>query len=465
MSTRQDPRPEAGREKEAPGRVAMQCIASATGTFVGEALGPTLAGKLITGLLGAGIGAFLTASGGRHRRRIVAVALLVALLNLFRSAADAVASEGRRPKSAWVPANWAVVGLTAMAGFAVGSVVTTATGGWDEDGSPSVATIPLVRGEARESALGILEDAGFRVTSVSEPSEAVAKGRATRTDPPARTRVGEDAKVTLFVSTGPPPARVKVPEVAGQSRAGALALLRDAGLRTRTRTESSETVANGAAIRTSPPADATVARNTRVTLFVSSGPAPAPVTVPEVEDLPRNRALARLQAAGLRPISASESSDQVEKGLAIRTDPTAGAKVARGTAVRLFISSGPVPQKLDVPDVTGYPEGKALTILENLTLRPTSESEPSTRIKEGAVTRTAPAAGSSVDKDSELTVFVSSGPPPPECRDGIDNDNDGLTDLPDDTDCRLTHGRSETKADPTVTPDPSVTTDPGDSTK
>jgi hypothetical protein len=55
----------------------LQCVASATGTFIGEALGPTLAGKLLTGVLGAAVGAFLTASGGRRHRRIVAVALLV----------------------------------------------------------------------------------------------------------------------------------------------------------------------------------------------------------------------------------------------------------------------------------------------------------------------------------------------------------------------------------------------------
>lgn len=454
MGTRQDPGPEAGQEKEAPGRVAMQCVASATGTFVGEALGPTLAGKLITGLLGAGIGAFLTASGGRHRRRIVAVALLVALLNLFRNATDALASQRRATKSSWVPANWVVVGLTAVAGFAVGSGVTTATVGWDGDDPPNLASIPPVQGEARENALATLEHAGFHVTSVPEPSRSIAKGRATRTDPPARTRVGAETSVTMFVSTGPPPARVRVPPVAGSSRQDALAILRGVGLRARIRSKSSELVTNGAAIRTNPAADTTVDRNTRVTLFLSSGPAPEPVTVPEVAKVRRATALLKLEAAGLSPTTTAESSDEIAKGLAIRTDPPANTKVARESAVTLFVSSGPVPAIVTVPDVGGFPEGDALKAMRGKELNPTSESEPSKSVKEGAVTRTDPVAGSRVGKDSEITVFISSGPPPDECHDKIDNDNDGKIDLPADPDCKSTHGQSETKPDPSVTPDP-----------
>jgi beta-lactam-binding protein with PASTA domain len=456
MSTRQESRADGGREKEAPGRVAMQCVASATGTFIGQALGPTLAGKLITGLLGAGIGAFLTASGGRHHRRIVAVALLVALLNLLRRASDAVASEGRRTQSAWVPTNWAVVGLTALTGFAVGSGVTTATNGWGEDRSPALASIPEVHREAREDALRILEDAGFRVTSANEPSTAVAEGAATRTDPPARARIDAGASVMLFVSTGPPPVRVKVPKVAGQPRTEALARLRDSGLRPRSRKESSDSIDNGVASRTDPPAGATVGRNTRVTLFVSSGPAVRPVTVPDVTGRRKATALAALTDAGLSPTAATEPSDSAEEGIAVRTDPPAGAEVDRGAAVRLFVSSGAVPATLTVPELTGYPEGKALVILRDQKLDPTSDTEPSESVREGTVTRTDPAAGANVEEGSGIAVFVSSGPPPAECDDGIDNDGDqkidsvgidndgdGRFDVPADPECKSTQGRSE----------------------
>lgn len=65
------------------------------GTLIGETLGGTLPGKLAAGVLGA----FLTAPGRNRRRRIVAVAILLALLDVLRRAGGALAAE--RPR-AWL---------------------------------------------------------------------------------------------------------------------------------------------------------------------------------------------------------------------------------------------------------------------------------------------------------------------------------------------------------------------------
>ncbi len=87
------------------GTVALQRVASMAGTLIGETVGSTLTAKLAAGVLGALIGAFLTAPGRHRRRRIVAVALLLALLRSLRRAGDALAAE----RGAWVPASWAAV--------------------------------------------------------------------------------------------------------------------------------------------------------------------------------------------------------------------------------------------------------------------------------------------------------------------------------------------------------------------
>jgi hypothetical protein len=100
MSTRV-PRDEVDQDADAPlsRTVALQCVASSVGTLIGAELGPSLGGKLVTGVLGALIGAFLTAPGSRHPRRIVAAALLVAIV-YARKATDAMAGS-RRPD--WAP--------------------------------------------------------------------------------------------------------------------------------------------------------------------------------------------------------------------------------------------------------------------------------------------------------------------------------------------------------------------------
>ncbi|HET8759297.1 MAG TPA: hypothetical protein VFM58_24980, partial [Solirubrobacteraceae bacterium] len=99
----QDQPPAKARSAVSGSAVAIQCVASMAGTLIGEALGSTLPAKLVVGCLGAVIGAFLTAPGRNRRRRIVAVAILIALIHLFRRAGDALAAERR----GWVPANWA----------------------------------------------------------------------------------------------------------------------------------------------------------------------------------------------------------------------------------------------------------------------------------------------------------------------------------------------------------------------
>jgi beta-lactam-binding protein with PASTA domain len=375
------------------------------GTLIGEALGSTLPAKLVVGCLGALIGAFLTAPGRNRRRRIVAVAILIALIHLFRRAGDALAAERR----GWVPANWAVVGVCAAVGFTGGSVVTTVRGGWD---TTSAVSVPQVRGETRPAALAILADAGLAVATAAEPSESIPEGSATRTDPPGGATVDDGARVTLFISTGPPGTTLELPDVTGSERAEARAILRDAGVRPRVRTESSATIAADHATRTIPPAGTTVDRDARVTLLISTGPATETIAIPDVSGQPRAAALATLRGAGLRPRTDSERSDAIDEGAATRTDPAAGTEVESGARVTVFVSSGPVASRVTVPNVANATRADAYATLENLGLKPQGATEPSDSVAEGAATRTAPVAGTVVDQGSTVTVFISSGPPP-----------------------------------------------------
>lgn len=389
------------------GTVALQCVASMAGTLVGETLGGTLPGKLAAGVLGALIGAFLTAPGRHRRRRILAVAILLALLDALRRAGRAVAAE--RPR-AWLPANWTAVGLTAVVGFAGGSAVTTVRGAWAEEAA--FVSIPQVRGEPRAAALGILDDAGLDASVAAEPSEPIAEGSATRTDPPSGASVEEGARITLYVSSGPPGATVTIPDVTGQEESAGLAVLENVGLRPRARAEPSRSVASGNATRTDPPAGTRVDRGAAVTLLVSSGPPTEAVTIPDVRGRPRADALSALRDAGLRPRAASEESEEVAEGSATRTDPLAGTEVEAGAAVTLYISSGPAAGPVEVPNVVGSTREEAYAILEEAGLRPEGATEPSQAVAAGTVVRSDPSPGSLVDEGSAVTVVVSSGPPP-----------------------------------------------------
>ncbi len=326
----------------------LQCISSTSGMLIGQALGSSFNGRLVASVVLSLTGSFLTAPGKHHRRRIVAVVVLVALLNAARALA-----RGRKPvppstgPSAWAPASWLAVGVTAAAGLMIGGGITAAHGALTDDPGRSAVdpphrtalTIPEVQGKEKAAAVRTLVDAGFRVSTDREPSRSVPEGIAMRTEPDAGAEARKGSTVTLFVSSGPP--TVAIPSVASQTLEAAKAALRDAGL----------------------------------------------------------RAL----------VGETEPSDSIAKGDVVRTDPTEGSEVPVGSAVELVLSRGPIVEQLTVPDVAGKSEEEAVAILTEAGLSPTTSSEFSKAIPEGAVIDTDPAAGEQVTEGSPITVIVSSG--------------------------------------------------------
>lgn len=67
------------------------------------------------------------------------------------------------------------------------------------------------------------------------------------------------------------------------------------------------------------------------------------------------------------------------------------------------------PRVLVVPDVTGFTEEQAEVALTEVGLEIASELESSQSVEAGNVTRTDPAAGSSVEEGTRVVIFISSG--------------------------------------------------------
>lgn len=70
---------------------------------------------------------------------------------------------------------------------------------------PPMLRVPPVAGLGPETARELLEGVGFDVEVQQIRSDQVAAGAVARADPPAGTRLGLPATVTLVVSTGPSP--------------------------------------------------------------------------------------------------------------------------------------------------------------------------------------------------------------------------------------------------------------------
>ena len=100
--------------------------------------------------------------------------------------------------------------------------------------------------------------------------------------------------------------------------------------------------------------------------------------------------------------TASEASEKVDKGKVIRTEPAAGSRVAKGSTVRLVVSSG--PPLITVPKVFGMTGRAAEDYLVGTGWRVTGIDGPSS----GMVISTDPEEGQQRVKGSPIRIITRS---------------------------------------------------------
>jgi eukaryotic-like serine/threonine-protein kinase len=200
---------------------------------------------------------------------------------------------------------------------------------------------------------------------------------------------------------------VTVPNVAGQSEAAAAAALRHAGLIPVPALTASSTVADGVVISETPPAGSAVAKGTRVTLAVSTGPGSSPL--PDVAGLTAAQASTKLKEAGFEPTTEKQSSATVASGRVISTNPSAGTEAQAGSAVTVLVSSGPAQSA--VPDVVGQSRAGAEATVTNAKLAVgTITQQTSTEQSPGTVLEQSPAAGASLPTGGTVSFVVAQAP-------------------------------------------------------
>lgn len=138
--------------------------------------------------------------------------------------------------------------------------------------------------------------------------------------------------------------------------------------------------------------------------------APQPkVKVPDVKNLSRQDAEARLHDAGFEVRVTEATHAEIPRGNAITTKPGPNSTVPDGTAITLVISSG--REITDTPDLTGMTTEEASQALQKakLKLNPTVKEESSDDVPAGQVISQNPAQGSQVSVGTKVTITVSTG--------------------------------------------------------
>jgi eukaryotic-like serine/threonine-protein kinase len=129
--------------------------------------------------------------------------------------------------------------------------------------------------------------------------------------------------------------------------------------------------------------------------------------VPPVVGQTLQQAQTRLDSAGLG-VEVKRRTDQAPRDFVFEQSPNPGQKVEKDSVVTLFVSNGPTT--VEVPDVVGIDQTDARRRLRRARLTPELERETSTKVAEGTVIRSDPGPGRLVERDSSVTLVVSSGP-------------------------------------------------------
>jgi serine/threonine protein kinase len=194
-----------------------------------------------------------------------------------------------------------------------------------------------------------------------------------------------------------------VPEVTGETQSAAVTTLARVGLQPVVSLTSNAHVASGLVIGTTPPHGTSVEQGSRVSVFVSSGP--ETLGLPDVNNKKSAEAVKLLRDKGFQPTVQDQSSDTVDKGLVISTDPAAGIEVQHGSPVTVYVSSG--PEEASVPEVTGETQANATATLAAAGLKETVVKREVAEPAAGTVISQTPAAGTQLKVGGQVTIVVA----------------------------------------------------------
>ena len=297
----------------------------------------------------------------------------------------------------------AFIGVGLVAAVIIGLLLASGGGG----GGAATREVPNVVNKSFADAERAIKLSGFKVDR-NDVTTKQAPDLVLSQKPGAGEKLEKNGTVHLRVSK----ATFTMPNVVGKPRADAVNDLINVGLQDRTNGVVSQEVdsdqAPGTVVGSDPPTGAQVPKvGQQVTLLIAREPQ---VAMPNVVGQESQTAQQLLQQAGFQVSVQSEESDTVPSGRVTRTDPAANAQVKRGSAVTMFVSTG--PQLVDVPNVVGQMQNQASQTLQQAGFQVFVSQQGVTNPSDNnRVLAQNPSAGNRQPKGSGVTLTVGKFPP------------------------------------------------------
>lgn len=209
----------------------------------------------------------------------------------------------------------------------------------------------------------------------------------------------------LFGSTGD---EVYCPDLRGMNFAAAVAKYPDYEIKQES-TEYSAEYSSGQIISQNPTPNKTMKGNKTIRVVVSLGP--KSIELSNYSNTKLSVVTTQLDNLQIPHTETYEYNDSIPDGYVVRTEPGNGETVTAETTVVIFVSKGPAPKYVKVPNLLGWTEEKARTKAEaeGLTVGTTVYVSGTNPQEVGIVTKQSLNANATVNKGSEVVLTVCCG--------------------------------------------------------
>ena len=241
----------------------------------------------------------------------------------------------------------------------------------------------------------------FRSSTPEDPTEQVSQEVTT-----------EEAKTTAVSETTISQKEVYMPNLVGHSQDEAEKILQGLDLSMQVEQENSDDVGKGMVISQKEKPDTVLPRFSKVTVVISAGSDKVALAELGLSGMTLETAVRLLEGKNLKADVQEESSEDVPSGTIIRYEPE--DKVALGSTVTLYVSTGPEEEFVSVPNLYGKTDAEASVLLSaaGLVAGEISKEYDST-ISAGHVISQGVEAGTQVAPGETVDYTVSLGPEAP----------------------------------------------------
>lgn len=211
-------------------------------------------------------------------------------------------------------------------------------------------------------------------------------------------------QTTLGQQTVDSSEKIPVPDVIGKTEDEAKEALNKLGLGYKPSYQPSTTVEKGKVIAQGTKEGTLVAKNTTITLTVSSGP--DSVSVTSVVGMTEAKATSALKSSGFTVTVEYDYSDTVDQGIVISQSPAASSQVSAGDDITITVSQGKKVTYAKMPYVVGLTEEAAKQAIKDQGLVPSVTYQSSSGTY-GLVTAQGYNTGESLETGTTVTIVVS----------------------------------------------------------